>query len=412
MKHRVGVFLVCTALTSACLDPIQSTPTPPPETDCQADVPPSCPPPQPRGLARKVTVGKQHACALLETGGVRCWGGTGLAGDGTLALRATAVDVRGLTQGVLAVSAGGEHTCALLEGGQVRCWGSNNRFQLCLPDTANPALEPKPVIDLNTDVVALAVGGEHSCTLHATGAVMCWGNNDDIQLGLPSIDIPNDKSPKPLAVRGLPSNLTSITAGDRHTCVASSDGKAWCWGDNRYGALGDGKSGPGVRSGPVQVQGLSGPVRALTAGASHTCARVGEGTIECWGLNASGELGDDTALNRAVPVRPVGLPSDIQVVRAGGGSTCALSPDGRARCWGANGEGQLGDGTLLHRPAPVSVSDLGGEVVDVDSGASNTCAVLKDGRVQCWGGNATGQLGDGSQTDRKTPVVVQGLGAP
>lgn len=409
MRHHIGAVLLCIALTSACLDPIQSTRDT--DSECGEAHPEACPAPPPRGLAKTVAVGKQHACALLETGGVRCWGGTGLVGDGTRALRATAVDVRGLSRGVLMIGAGAEHTCALMEGGTVRCWGGNSQFQLAIGNTAS-ALEPISIGKLGSNVVGLAVGDEHSCSLHTGGSVTCWGNNDDLQLGVDPENMPPGKTPTPVVVAGLPGDVTSIAAGGKHTCVATVEGQAWCWGDNTYGALGDGQAAPLLRSLPVQVQGLSGPVRSLTAGTSHTCARVGDGDIECWGLNASGELGDDTALNRVVPVRPAGLPSDMRQVRAGGGSTCALSLDGRARCWGVNNVGQLGDGTLLHRPAPVSVSDLGGEVVDVDTGTSNTCAVLRDGRVQCWGGNGSGQLGDGTQTDRTAPVVVQGLGAP
>lgn len=117
MKRRFGLLVLLLASTSACLDPIRSTTA----EDCDEDGA-SCPAPDSgqRGLARKVSVGSQHACALLETGGVRCWGGVGLVGDGTRALRASAVDVRGLGSGVLAIAAGGQHTCAVVEGGTVR----------------------------------------------------------------------------------------------------------------------------------------------------------------------------------------------------------------------------------------------------------------------------------------------------
>lgn len=400
LPWSVLVALLC----CACLEPIRGTAdgtcTPGREAAaCQAL--------EQRGLARKVTVGSQHACALLETGGVRCWGGTGLVGDGTRALRATAVEVRGLGSGVLAVSAGEQHTCAVLEGGAVRCWGDNSRGQLGTGDT-QASLEPVEVPGLGANVVAVACGQSHSCALHAGGQVTCWGANDRLQLGGGSVTHSSHAVP----VEGLPANLTALTAGATHTCASTAAGEAWCWGSNSSGELGDGQSGTGRSSGPVRVEGLPGPARALAPGGGHTCARVGDGEVACWGSNVTGALGDDTALDSVRPVRPVGLSPGVRQVRAGWAFTCAVGADGGVRCWGQNQSGQLGDGTRLHRAAPVRVTGLPEEAVDIAAGMTSACAVLRGGRVWCWGGNAQGQLGDGSQTDPVAPVAVEGLDAP
>jgi hypothetical protein len=403
MKRLLPCLFVA-LLGGACLDPIRGAA----ELECAPGVAATaCQPWEQRGLARKVTVGTQHACALLETGGVRCWGGTGLVGDGTRALRATAVDVRGLGSGVLAVSAGGLHTCAVLEGGTVRCWGDNSRGQLGTGDT-QPALEPVDVPGLGANVVAVATGQHHSCALHAGGQVTCWGANDRLQLGGGT----DTHSTRAVLVDGLPENLTALSAGATHTCASTAAGEAWCWGSNTSGELGDGQAGVDRSSGPVRVQGLTGPVRAIAAGGGHTCARVGDGEVTCWGSNVTGALGDDTALDSVMPVRPVGLPPGIRQVRAGWAFTCAVGLDGGVRCWGQNQSGQLGDGTLLHRAAPVNVTGLEDTAEDVAAGMTSGCAVLRDGRVACWGGNALGQLGDGTQTDRVAPVMVVGLDTP
>ncbi|MCP3136580.1 RCC1 domain-containing protein [Pyxidicoccus xibeiensis] len=401
---RLPWHLLVPLLCCACLEPIRGAT----DLECSPGVAASaCAPSEQRGLARKVTVGSQHACALLETGGVRCWGGTGLVGDGTRALRPTAVDARGLGSGVLAVSAGDQHTCAVLEGGTVRCWGDNSRGQLGTGDTL-PALEPVEVPGLGANVVAVATGQAHACALHAGGQVTCWGANDRLQLGGGT----ETHSTRAVLVQGLPANLTALTAGATHTCASTAAGEAWCWGSNTSGELGDGQRGVGLSSGPVRVDGLTGPARALASGGGHTCARVGDGDVACWGSNVTGALGDDTALDSVTPVRPVGLPPGVRQVRAGWAFTCAVGPDGGVRCWGQNQAGQLGDGTRLHRAAPVRVAGLADEAVDVAAGMTSTCAVLRDGRVACWGGNASGQLGDGSQTDRASPVTVEGLEAP
>ncbi|MFP2909733.1 RCC1 domain-containing protein, partial [Pyxidicoccus sp. 3LFB2] len=309
--------------------------------------------------------------------------------------------------GVLAVSAGELHTCALLEGGTVRCWGDNSRGQLGNGDTL-PALEPVEVPGLGANVLAVAAGQAHACALHAGGQVTCWGANDRLQLGGGT----DTHSTRAVLVAGLPANLTALSAGATHTCATTAAGEAWCWGSNTSGELGDGQSGVGRSSGPVRVEGLPGPVRALTSGGGHTCARVGDGEAACWGSNVTGALGDDTALDSVKPVRPVRLPVGIRQVRAGWAFTCALGPDGGVQCWGQNQSGQLGDGTRLHRAAPVRVTGLDAEAEDVAAGMTSACAVLRDGRVACWGGNAAGQLGDGTQTDRVSPVEVDGLEAP
>lgn len=403
MKRAIPCLFLA-LLGGACLEPIRGTA----DLECTPEVSASvCQPFAQRGVARKVTVGSQHACALLETGGVRCWGGTGLVGDGTRALRPIAVDVRGLGSGVLAVSAGDLHTCAVLEGGTVRCWGDNSRGQLGTGDT-QPALEPVEVPGLGDNVVTVATGQAHTCALHAGGQVTCWGANDRLQLGGGSVT----QSLRAVLVEGLPANLTALTAGATHTCASTAAGEAWCWGSNTSGELGDGLSGVDRSSGPVRVEGLPGPARALASGGGHTCARIGDGDVACWGSNATGALGDDTALDSVRPVRPVRLPPAIRQVRAGWAFTCAVGPEGDVRCWGQNQGGQLGDGTRLHRAAPVRVTGLEGEAEDVAAGMTSACAALRDGRVRCWGGNAQGQLGDGSQTDRVSPVTVEGLDAP
>lgn len=379
----------------ACLDPIQSRMS----TDCVSGT--TCQPLE-QGDARAVAVGSRHACALLQERKVKCWGGAGLAGDGTRALRLTPVSVRGLTD-VTALGAGDSHTCALRSSGEVRCWGENTRGQLGT-GTLEPTLEPVSVLGHKEGTVALAIGHEHVCALHENGGVWCWGANGSGQLGF----APSSEQPRPVQVQGLPEGVTLLAAGTTHTCAATADGEAYCWGSNTYGELGDGRAGEGLISGPVRVKALPTPIKALTLGAGHSCALVGSGDVYCWGSNVTGALGDDTALDRLEPVQPVGLPPGMLEVKAGRAFTCALKSSGWMKCWGQNHAGQLGDGTSLHRAAPVEVQGLAAEVSQLSAGAVSTCVALRDGRLQCWGSNQSGQLGDGTQTDSELPVEVVG----
>jgi hypothetical protein len=208
-------------------------------------------------------------------------------------------------------------------------------------------------------------------------------------------------SSTPVAVSGL-SNAVAITAGTFHTCAVLSDGTARCWGNNHYGQLGDGTLT--TRLTPVAVSGLSNAVAIAAAGIYHTCAVLSDGTARCWGYNGDGQLGDGTTTWRPTPVAVSGL-SNAVAIALGSLHTCALLSDGTARCWGINTTGQLGDGTTTERHTPVAVSGLSNAVAIAAEGP-DTCALLGDGTARCWGYNYSGQLGDGTTMDRYTPVAV------
>src|SRR5947209_7930481 len=150
---------------------------------------------------------------------------------------------------------------------------------------------------------------------------------------------------------------------------------------------------------------------AIAAGSKHSCVLTGSGGVKCWGWNAWGQLGDGTTINRSTPVDVVGLESGITAIAisSSGLHSCALTSAGGGRCWGDNGWGQLGDGTETNRSTPVDVSGLASGVSAIAAGANNTCALTSAGGAKCWGANSFRQLGDGTQTDRSTPVDVSGL---
>lgn len=347
-----------------------------------------------------IEAGENHTCAMTTTGTVKCWGsnGSGQLGDGTTTDRRAPVEVTGLT-GVVAIAAGDQHTCALTSGGAVKCWGDNAGGQLG-DGTTTARQTPVEVTGL-TEVTALSVGGEHTCALTRIGDVKCWGDNVNGQLG----DGTRIDKPTPVAVAGLGRNVTSLAAGWGRTCALSTTGTVQCWG----GGTGDGTDYARLK--PVYVVTLSSGIVAITAGKDHTCALTRGGELTCWGPNSYGQLGDGTSQTRLTPVKVAGLNSEVKTVVAGGNHTCALVGAGSLKCWGNNGYGALGDGTITQRLVPVDGLGQTAGVAAVAVGSSHICVVPSSGAVRCSGLNNHGQLGnDSTDNNNKTPVAVVGLG--
>jgi hypothetical protein len=351
-----------------------------------------------------ISADNMHTCALTSAGGVKCWGANsgGPLGDGSQIDRPTPVDVSGLGSGVVAIGVGLIHTCALTSAGGVKCWGGNGTGSLGDGSTTN-RLTPVDVSGLGSGVVAVSVGGAHTCALTSAGGVKCWGINSGGRLG----DGSETNRLTPVDVSGLGSGVVAISAGSSHTCALTSAGGVKCWGDNASGPLGDGSET--LRLTPVDVSGLGSGVVAISGGGSHTCALISAGGVKCWGFNGFGQLGDGTTTNRLTPVDVSGLGSGVVAINAGGVHTCALTSAGGVKCWGNNFAGLLGDGSTTDRLTPVDVSGLGSGVVAIGAGVNHTCALTSAGGVKCWGFNVVGQIGDGTFDDSGTPVNVIGF---
>ncbi|MEM1684389.1 MAG: hypothetical protein QXD60_01365, partial [Nanopusillaceae archaeon] len=248
-----------------------------------------------------------------------------------------------------------------------------------------------------------SVGGEfHTCALLSNGSVACWGANGYGQLG----DGTNTDRNTPVLVQNI-NNAVAISAGQSHTCALLSSGLVVCWGRNNYGQLGDGTNTD--RNTPVLVQDINNAI-AIAAGGWHTCALLSNGSVACWGNNVYGQLGNGTFGGySSTPVLVRGIYYNTIAIAAGHMHTCALISSGLVACWGWNYYGQLGDGTNENRNTPTLVQGVNNAVA-ISAGGWHTCALLSNGSIACWGRNDWGQLGNGTFGGySSTPVLVQDI---
>jgi alpha-tubulin suppressor-like RCC1 family protein len=329
-----------------------------------------------------IAAGTFHSCAIVD-GGAACWGynASGQLGNGSFADSLVPVPVSGLSGEVTAIAVADELTCAVVDGA-AKCWGYNGGGESGSGSIGDSS-QPLQVLRLTSGVTAIATQYRTSCAI-VSGGVQCWSDF-------------NGPSPIP----GI-SGATAIAVGSYHAC-ALVGGAVQCWGLNTVGQLGDGTNKDS--NVPVQVQGITGGATAIAAGPEQSCAVVNQ-AARCWGYNANGLLGGGSVTNGSnVPIPVVGLPSGASVTSISTGAlhTCALA-DGSVWCWGSDTKGQLGNGvTMTQSLTPLQAQGVATPTSAVSAGGAYTCA-LAGGKVQCWGFNSSGQLGDDSTTDSLTPV--------
>lgn len=333
-------------------------------------------------------------------------------GNGTTTITATSEGKSGsvgvnstkITLASIRVGAAEGHTCAVTVTGAAYCWGENDSDQLGVGPPRTQRRVPTAVIGglVFTDIQpgsAPGSGTNFTCGLTTSNTIYCWGANPEGQFG--------DGSTIPSAVPKLAAKggtFAQLAVGLNHVCGRTAAGAVKCWGFGGYGGLGNNAFANSTS--PVDVVGgLS--FSNVTAGAYFNCGVTGT-TGYCWGTNQSGQLGRDTADgHRPAPGRVVNAQfTSISAVSSGGGHACGLAPGGRAYCWGTGGSGQLGNGTTSDRPAPVEV--VTGPFSLLVAGNSFTCGIASGGPVYCWGQNDRGQLGTGTTTSSTTPVLVSG----
>jgi hypothetical protein len=336
---------------------------------------------------------------------------------------------------VVSIAAGYRHTCVVLDGGRVSCWGYSLVGQLGNGRTDHIGDEPgemgrnlTPVnLGRGRTATALTAGAGHTCALLDNEAVKCWGSGYSGQLGTGRRDTIGDEPGemgKNLARvdLGRGRTATAIAAGFVHTCALLDNRAVTCWGGGYDGQLGNGgRDDIGDQPGemgrnlaPVDL-GTGRTAHAISAGGFHTCALLDDGTVKCWGAGYDGQLGNGST--DGVGHQPGEMGDNLAPVDLGTGrtataisarddQTCALLDDNTVTCWGDGQGGRLGNGgtakigdgpgEMGDNLAPVDLG-TGRTATAISAGVDHTCALLDNKTVKCWGSGRKGALGQGSR---------------
>ena len=346
----------------------------------------------------QVDVHAGTTCAVVSDGTLRCWGSNEL-GElklDTLGDYFTPTIVPGVNN-VKAVATGSVHTCVLLRNGSVTCWGLDPNGNIGCPNpTNNSGAFECNTLPASAQATKLAVGAENTCALLSNQQIDCWGRNDFGAMGTGTARV---NAYSPVKVKGL-STALDVAAGFWHACAVLNTGAVQCWGNNDNGQLGTNNlvSQPA----PVGVRGLDGTSASAVMVAtttSSTCALLNDGSIRCWGDNKFGQLGTGDNVPSLFPVQVQSL-SPALSVRTGSNCACAIASNKTVSCWGDNTYGQLGNTTIASSTKPIPVPLPNGiAVAAIAHKVNHGCALTTQGSIWCWGDNTYGQIGNNDVTD-------------
>jgi alpha-tubulin suppressor-like RCC1 family protein len=310
----------------------------------------------------------------------------------------------------------GNHTCGIKANNSLWCWGTNKYSDLGIGISGSaPEVPFGTPQKLGGSWIDVAAGSNHSCGIKTDNTLWCWGRNDEGQLGNGT----TNNSSTPVQVSGGGS-WKSVSAGLKSNCAIRSDDTMRCWGNNNDGQLGTGNTTQ--YTSPTALTATGGwntaTWKSVAMGASNACAIRTDDTIRCWGGNWVGQLGDNTTTAKSAPTALTSTggwnTATWKAVSSGEHFTCAIRTDDTMRCWGQNGDGQLGRNNTTGVLLPSALTATGGWDTatwkSVDAGQWHVCAVRSDDTIRCWGNNSDGQIGDNSTTDRLVPTAINGGG--
>ena len=390
---------------------------------------------RPTITTRRIGAGDEHSLHLAENGAVFAWGNNGAMGrlgQGTTGGYSPVVTQvldsagTGFLGNIVAIAAGDDHSFALDADNTLWGWGANGYGRLGDNTTTHRLLPVKTHgpndVGFLSNVVWMAGGEEHSIAILADGTVWAWGQNGSGRLG----DGTTAGRRVPVQVvgeggTGFLRQFIEADAGENHSIALKADGTVWTWGGNGNGQLGNDTTADSHT--PVQVLGpgavgyLSNVV-SVVAGNKYCMALKADGTVWAWGYGLYGRLGINDTTEKKTPVQvhgvdDVGFLSNITAIAVARATSMALAEDGSVYAWGLNGSGQVGDNSTANRKTPVQVhgtNDVGylGDITEIAGGNNHVMAFGWNHTAYAWGNNGSGRLGDGTTSNSKYPVIVDG----
>ncbi len=364
----------------------------------------------PAGRKTVLVVAETHyTCALLDNNDLTCWGKNehGLWPGGTIrSRRPLKVPITG---GRIKSFVTGGHMeynyCVILDDDSLKCWGTNRHGELG-HSPWNPKVDIPTPVPIGGLVSSVVKASSVACSiLKNSGVLKCWGKNLYRAVGIGSVS-PAVRSPKTVTL-GEKATSVSIGKWGSDVCAILESGILKCWGGNTNGLVGVNSLSPLVPL-PTQVNfGAGLTVKSLKSGYSrHNCVILSNDTLNCWGSNSFGEVGNNSRINQKTP-QIVNLGGKVKSFELGLNYTCAILDNNNLKCWGKNDKGQLGTGARIMQKLPKLVSlGIGKTAKFMKATFYHACAVLNDGTLKCWGQNSKGQLGIGSQMSQSTPQNV------
>ena len=346
--------------------------------------------------------------ALDKDGRVWGWGinDTGQLGDNTIISKRTPVTIGGTAKTFCRISAGTGVSLAIDKNGKAWAWGLNNLGQLGNPFVTNP-ITPRSIQGTAKTFCRITAGVNFSVGIDNSGKLWAWGLNANGQLG--NNDVLLVSKVTPIAVSGIAKTFCKISAANTlaFTLAIDKNGRVWAWGNNTVGQLGSNTIVN--RSTPVAIAGAAKTFCEISAGGSFSLAIDKNGKAWGWGANTTGQLGDNTIVSKRTPIAVLGAAKTFCKIGAGLAHTIGLDKNGKLWAWGSNSAGQLGDNTIVSKRTPIAVLGAAKTFCQIGVGGSFSIGLDKNGKLWAWGTNVQGQLGDNTIVSKLTPIAVLGV---
>ena len=362
-----------------------------------------------------LTASFQHTCVILNDQTMRCWGdaGQGFLGNNDFwweywVPQYVSLGDNGGASYAVETSSWGHHSCTIMIDDAIKCWGEAGHGQLGHGVHGGFHSDPIGVASLNGTPVEIAAGFHHTCSIMDDYSLYCWGDNFYGQVGNNGTLGGADEDVGYPTHIPLPHNRTAIAVnlGGNSGCTILDNGSGMCWGLNDQGQLGDGTQTDRNVPTPITAIPANRTLAALAVSTQTTCAILDNGRAVCWGLNDVGQFGDGTFTN-STSASYVSLPANRTAIAIDSGRehACAILDDNSAWCWGKNLDGQLGDNTTNWSNVPVPVAG-NHSFSAISTGYYHTCGILTNASVYCWGYHGGGRLGIGIDVDADEPAWV------